>query len=160
MARIEQVSISNGGVPKRAIPEARVTRDGLAGDWQHDRKHHGGPDRAVCLMSSELIAKLNGEGHPIAPGTTGENLTLSGVDWPTLEPGVRLRIDSPEPVELEVVRYATPCKTIRESFAEGQFERISQKTHPGESRIYTRVLREGVVRAGDPVVVLAPTPAS
>jgi MOSC domain-containing protein YiiM len=155
MARIEQVSISNGGVPKRAIPEARVTRDGLVGDWQTDRKHHGGPDRAVCLMSSELIAQLNAEGHPIAPGTTGENLTLSGIDWPSLEPGVRLRIESSEPVELEVVRYATPCKTIKDSFAGGQFERISQKTHPGESRIYTRVLQEGVVRPGDAVQVLA-----
>ncbi|MFN9577181.1 MAG: MOSC domain-containing protein, partial [Gemmatimonadota bacterium] len=57
--RIEQVSISPGGVPKRAVSEARVTRDGLVGDWQLDRKHHGGPDRAVCLLSAELIARLN-----------------------------------------------------------------------------------------------------
>ena len=144
--RIEQVSISPGGVPKRAVSEARVTRDGLVGDWQLDRKHHGGPDRAVCLLSAELIARLNAEGHPIAPGTTGENLTVSGLDWPALVPGVRLAAGD---VELEVVSYATPCKTIRDSFTEGRFERISQKTHPGESRLYARVIREGTVRPGD-----------
>ena len=150
--RIEQVSISNGGVPKRAVAEARVTHDGLAGDWQEDRRHHGGPDRAVCLLSAELIARLNAEGHPIAPGTTGENLTVSGLDWPSLVPGVRLRAGD---VELEVVSYAAPCKTIKASFAEGRFERLSQKTHPGESRIYARVLRDGTVRTGDDVQVLA-----
>lgn len=150
--RIEQVSISSGGVPKRAVPEARVTADGLAGDWQQNRRYHGGPDRAVCLLSAELIARLHTEGHPIAPGTTGENLTVSGLDWPSLVPGVRLAAGE---VELEVVSYAAPCTTIRASFAEGRFERLSQKTHPGESRIYARVLREGTVRPGDAVRVVA-----
>lgn len=150
-AHILQVSVSNGGVPKRAVPDAMVTRDGLAGDWQSNRKYHGGPDRAVCLLSAELIAQLASEGHPIAPGTTGENLTVSGLDWPSLVPGVRLSVGD---AELEVVSYAAPCKTIRASFADERFERISQKTHPGESRVYARVLREGHVRTGDPVRVL------
>ena len=29
---------------------ARVTRDGVEGDWQKNRKYHGGPNRAVCLF--------------------------------------------------------------------------------------------------------------
>lgn len=150
-AHIQQVNVSNGGVPKRAVPDAMVTRDGLAGDWQTNRKYHGGPDRAVCLLSAELIAQLANEGHPIAPGTTGENLTVSGLDWPSLVPGVRLSVGD---AELEIVSYAAPCKTIKASFADERFERISQKTHPGESRVYARVLREGRVRTGDPVRVL------
>lgn len=153
--RIEQVSISNGGVPKHAIPEAPVTFDGLAGDWQTDRRYHGGPDRAVCLMSAELIERLVAEGHPIAPGSTGENLTVRGLEWPALVPGTRLVTNGPQPVELEIVRDAAPCKTIRASFADGKFERISQKTHPGESRLYARVLREGVVRTGDGLRLVA-----
>lgn len=150
-AHIKQVNVSNGGVPKRPVPEAMVTRDGLAGDWQSNRKYHGGPDRAVCLLSAELIARLATEGHPIAPGTTGENLTVSGLDWPSLVPGVRLRVGD---AELEIVSYAAPCKTIKASFAGERFERLSQKTHPGESRVYARVLREGRVRTGDPVRLL------
>jgi MOSC domain-containing protein YiiM len=148
IGRIEQVSISNGGVPKRAVPEGRITREGIAGDWQTNRKHHGGPDRAVCLLSAEVIAQLTAEGHPIHPGSTGENLTVSGLAWPALVPGVRLVAGE---AELEIVSYAAPCKTIRESFAEGRFERLSQKVHPGESRVYARVLREGTVRPGDAV---------
>jgi MOSC domain-containing protein YiiM len=150
-ARIEQVNVSNGGVPKRPVPEARITRDGLAGDWQTNRKYHGGPDRAVCLLSAELIAQLVAEGHPIAPGTTGENLTVSGLDWRAIVPGVQLEAGD---VMLEIVSYTAPCKTIKASFANERFERLSQKVHPGESRVYARVLREGTVRPGDAVRVL------
>jgi MOSC domain-containing protein YiiM len=59
-------------------------------------------------------------------------------------------------VLLEVVSFTTPCKTIRESFAGGKFVRISQKLHPGWSRVYTRVLSEGEILAGDPVEVTPP----
>jgi len=37
--------VSQGGVPKRPVPEARVGAAGLAGDAQR-WKHHGGPQRA------------------------------------------------------------------------------------------------------------------
>ena len=65
--RIAQLSISPGGVPKRAIPEARVTRLGFEGD-AHDYEHHGGPERAVCLFSLEMIDALAAEGHATEPG--------------------------------------------------------------------------------------------
>ena len=54
-ARVHQISISDGGVPKHAVESARITSTGIAGDRQHDTKHHGGPDRAVCLFSLEVI---------------------------------------------------------------------------------------------------------
>ena len=52
---------------------------GLEGDRHRNRKLHGGPDRALCLFSLERIEALQAEGHPIEPGTLGENLTLA--DW-------------------------------------------------------------------------------
>ena len=85
--RVAQVSVSPGGVPKRAVDEAVVGPLGLAGDAVRYTKIHGGPERAVCLFSLDLIEALQAEGHPIAPGTTGENLTLAGVDWARLESG-------------------------------------------------------------------------
>ena len=54
-------------------------------------------------------------------------------------------------VELEIASYAEPCATIRDSFTQLKFKRIEQELHPGESRVYARVLREGVVRVGDSV---------
>ena len=91
LAHVHQVSLSDGGVPKRAVPSARITKEGLIGDRQRNRKFHGGPDRAVCLYSLEIIVALRAEGHSIGPGSAGENLTVAGMDWPQLEPGDRQR---------------------------------------------------------------------
>ena len=105
----------------------------------------------MSLYSLDLIAALRAEGHPIAPGTAGENLTLSGLDWEDVLPGVRLRIGG---VLIHVTAYASPCKSIRGSFLGGQMRRISQRINPGWSRVYARVLEEGSLRVGDPAKVL------
>lgn len=149
MAVLRQINVSAGGVPKHAVAEARISREGLAGDWQRDRKHHGGRDRAVSLFAAEFIDAIRAEGHPIAPGTTGENLTIAGLDWRKLRPGDRLRVG--DAVVLELTDYAQPCRTISGSFADRRFSRIAQRHHPGESRLYARVLTEGRVHTGDPV---------
>ena len=62
-----QISVSAGGVPKRAIDRGIVWEEGLEGDRQADLRAHGGPSRAVCLYSFEVIERLRAEGHPIAP---------------------------------------------------------------------------------------------
>jgi MOSC domain-containing protein YiiM len=121
----------------------------VAGDRQNDTKHHGGPMRAVCLFSAEVIERLRGEGHPIAPGTAGENVTVAGIDWSAVGVGSRFVFEGG--VELEVTDYTPPCKTIAASFRDREFKRILQKLHPGESRVYTRVVTEGEVVAGEGV---------
>lgn len=147
--RVASVNISNGGVPKTPVPDAEITAEGLVGDRQNDREHHGGPERAVCLFGADVIRRLQEEGHPIVPGGAGENLTIDGLDWSLVQEGSRFRFAGG--VELEVASFTPPCKTIRECFADGRFERILQKTHPGESRVYARVLAPGRVGAGEAV---------
>jgi MOSC domain-containing protein YiiM len=151
---IYQINISPGGVPKLPMEEARVTRLGIAGDEHDDKENHGGPLAALCLYSLEEIERLQAEGHPIAPGTTGENITLASVDWSAMTPGARLALG--DEVVIELTDYATPCKTIRNSFVNQEFVRISHKLHPGESRVYARVLCEGVIRLGDEARLLPP----
>jgi len=148
---IHQINVSNGGVPKRAVPEGRVTIQGIIGDRQRSRDIHGGPDRAVCLFSFETIQALQREGHAIEPGSSGENLTISGLHWQELKPGERLKIG--ERVRLEITSYTSPCQHNARWFQDGDFTRISQKLHPGWSRLYARVLSEGTVRPGDAVEV-------
>ena len=151
-ARVIQVNVNPaGGVPKQRTPSAEVSSTGVAGDKQRNRRFHGGPRRAVSLYSYEHIQALRAEGHPIAPGSTGENLSISGLDWPALQVGDRLRIG--ERVRLEITGYAAPCTNIVESFAGGAITRISQKVHPGWSRLYARVLEAGLVREGDAVAL-------
>lgn len=150
---IHSINTSNGGVPKfsRAWAQIRVT--GVEGDRQEDLRHHGGPDRALCLFSLDLIEALQGEGHPITPGSIGENLTLHGVNWTDVRPETRLEIGE---VVLEITRPASPCHKIAGSFKDGEYVRVSPKVHPGWSRFYARVLREGIVNVGDRVLVTPP----
>jgi len=150
--RIHSLNISKGGVPKRTIERAPVTRLGLVGDKHNNTRLHGGPERAVCLYSVELMRRLNAERHNIAPGSRGENVTLEGVDTTALEPGDVLRL-GPE-VVLQISAYTTPCKKIAHNFAGGDYSRLSAKLHPGESRLYARVLAEGSLAVGDPVTTI------
>jgi len=147
--RVVSINRSRGGVPKQPVGEVFVGVDGLEGD-AHVYHRHGGPDKAVCLYSLEVIEALQREGHPIAAGTTGENVTVSRLDWPRVVPGVRLSVG---PVLLEITDYATPCQTIIGSFADQRSTRISQKLHPGWARVYARVLTEGILTVGDPASV-------
>jgi MOSC domain-containing protein YiiM len=101
----------------------------------------------------ERIQALQQEGHPIDVGTAGENITIEGIDWELIVPGVHLRVG--DEVLLEVAAFTSPCKTIKESFIDGRFVRISQKLHPGWSRVYARVLSEGEIHFGDQVEVVA-----
>ena len=149
---IFQINVSQGGVPKLPVRSAEVTELGLVGDTHNNTKVHGGPMRALCLYSLERILALQAEGHPIFPGSTGENLTLAGLDWDAVVPGVRLRLG--DTVEIEVTQYTEPCPKITESFVGGDISRMQQDKHPGWSRVYVRVLTPGSIRVGDKVTLL------
>lgn len=150
--RVHQVSVSDGGAPKHPVERAHVGALGVEGDRQRDTRHHGGPERAVCLYALELLERLQSEGHPTYPGTLGENLTLAGLPWHRLTPGARLAIG--DALVLEIASFTAPCKNVAPSFQDGRFTRVSQKVNPGESRLYARVLAEGEVRPGDTVRLL------
>lgn len=143
--RVESINVSAGGVPKSARAEAWIARNGVHGDTQADKKLHGGPDRAVCIFSAHLIEDLQREGHPIDFGTAGENLTVSGVDWREVVPGTVWKAGD---AVLEIASFTAPCKTIRNSFSDKRYKRISEKVNSGWSRVYARVLEEGRVRVG------------
>lgn len=148
MARVHQISVSQGGVPKLAVGNAVIDESGVIGDVQADRVHHGHPDQALCLFSLEVIERLQAEGHPIASGSAGENITISGLDWSEVVPGRRMTIG---PVEIEITHYTTPCAKNAQWFADGGFNRMHVSKHPGESRVYARVITGGPIKTGDRV---------
>jgi MOSC domain-containing protein YiiM len=108
-----------------------------------------GPSASFAM---EAIRALQAEGHPLIPGALGENVTLEGLDWSAVQPGARLRLGGE--VLLEVTRYTTPCFNIRPAFRDGDYSLVSQKRHPGRSRVYARVLETGTLRRGDPAQLL------
>lgn len=153
MASVHQINTSNGGVPKLPVQTAEITELGIVGDEQADKEHHGGIDMALCLFSLDVIERFQAEGHPIAPGSVGENLTISGIDWSEVSPGTRMAI-GPE-VEIEITQYTSPCVKNSGWFLEGDFARMLQSRHPGEARVYARVTSTGSVETGDEVRLLA-----
>jgi MOSC domain-containing protein YiiM len=70
-----------------------------------------------------------------------------GKVWEHLHPGTRLRIG--RDVYIEIISYAEPCRRNAQWFVKANYKRISQKVHPGWSRLYARVVSEGVIRRGD-----------
>lgn len=141
--KLVQVSISAGGMPKLAVGGgARVTRDGVEGDWQTNRKYHGGPDRAICLFSVELYRELAAEGVELRPGSVGENFTTEGIDFRAIGPGSVLRVGE---VLIEVTKVRVPCRNLN------QWDERLMEMIKGRSGWMAKVVEEGTVRAGDGV---------
>ncbi len=145
MGRVSQVNISSGGVPKLPVPQAALTSAGFVGDWQKNRKHHGGPDRAACLFSEELYEILRGEGVQATAGAFGENITTSGIDLQSLRVGDRLRVGDAV-IEISMVRI--PCATLK------VWDRRFPALMTGRSGWLARVLEPGNISAGDEIVLL------
>ena len=133
------------------MPEAWVSVDGIQDDGHRNTVLHGGPDRAICLFSLEVIEALQQEGHTIFPGAAGENFTLAGLGWVHIQPGDLLKVGNE--VRIEVTSFCEPCRRNAQWFHKGDYSRIAQQQHPGWSRLYARVVTEGQVRKGDPVRV-------
>jgi len=139
-----------GGVPKLPVRAATLRLDGIEGDYNRFRteRRNGDPKRAICIFSLERIHDLQREGHPIEIGTTGENLTIEGLDWPALEVGMKFKVGG---ATIELSEPCAPCNVIRESFKEHKFSRIDHSLEMGWSRWLASVISEGVVSAGDSV---------
>lgn len=150
MGMVHQINTSEGGVPKLPVESALVDQRGIVGDVQADRVNHGWPDQALCLFSLEVIERFQSEGHPIAPGSAGENVTVTGLDWAEVTPGRELAIG---PVRVEITDYATPCSKNARWFVDGRYNRMHAGRHPGESRVYARILEGGRISIGDSVTL-------
>ena len=142
----------NGGVPKLPVEFLEVTFEGCIGDRQRDLRHHGGPKKAVCLLEHRVMEELQQEGHPIGPGSTGENILIAGLNAGVLAEGVCLRIGN---VEVCITGDAPPCKTIRTSFLNETFTSLSHRQQRGKTRWYAEVLCEGTVHLGDEALVIS-----
>ncbi len=152
-----QLNTSKGGVPKRPIPEADVTPNGIVGDaWRHPQ-FHGGPRKAILLITAEGIDDLVTQGFPIFYGALGENITTRGLERRSLRIGQRYRAG-------EVTHRTVPDtlalwhpQCIRRRHSGGYpYDWQGQGGDPaspqwGLSGFYASVVRPGKMRAGDTI---------
>jgi len=136
------------GIAKRSVEgPVRISAEGVAGDVVCDLRYHGGPDQAVYLYGAPDYAWWEAElGQSLAPGTFGENLTLT--DWESAGVSVGDRYAIGE-VILEVASPRVPCATLSKHMGDSTFlKKFRLAERPG---VYCRVIREGEVQAGDEV---------
>ncbi|MEI8240047.1 MAG: MOSC domain-containing protein [Actinomycetota bacterium] len=146
---VVQLNLSNGGLPKLPVESVMVGWDGVKGDRQATRQHHGRPWQALCLWSLEVIETFRADGHPLGAGLAGENITVSGLHWPDVRPGVRLQVGD---VVCDVSSFAVPCSQNTEWFIGGDFRLMHHDRGP-VSRVYATVLQPGRISKGDAVVL-------
>lgn len=149
MGTVAQLSVSQGGLPKTAVERVEIEWRGVVGDRQATRVHHGRPWQALSLWSTEVIDALHAQGHPIAPGLAGENITVSGLPWPDVRAGVRLRIGE---VLCEISAYALPCYQNKPWFMHGEFD-VMNHERGDVSRVYATVLEPGSITVGQPAIL-------
>jgi MOSC domain-containing protein YiiM len=126
---------------------------GQGSAWLASWGGHGGLDKALCLFDAGVLAALQKEGHPIQPGSIGEQLLIDGLNWGDhVRTGAVLLIG--RSLLLEITEPSMPCGTIRGSFAKGNNSVVDARKHPACSRWYARVLSPGWVSSGDEVQVL------
>jgi MOSC domain-containing protein YiiM len=157
---IVQVSISLGGLPKRAISGGLITPLGIAGDRHAHPAIHGGPRKAILIVASEVIADLIARGYSLFHGALGENLTTRGITFRDIRIGDRLRAGG---ATLEITGPRDPC-TALDVYGESLKEEISDDrvrardhTSPrwGMSGFYASVAAPGPVRPNDIISVVA-----
>jgi MOSC domain-containing protein YiiM len=154
-----QINRSNGGLPKRAV-SAPVLLDasGVAGD-RHVYAGHGGPDKAVLMMTAELIDGLLARGFPIYYGALGENLTVSGLDPHRWRAGQRYRVGDEVLIEMTTLR--VPCSNLHVYGPAIVAELYDAQCKAGDitsphwahGGFYARVIRGGLLAAGLPVLL-------
>ena len=153
------MSVSPGGIPKRAIPEADVTPLGIRGDsWAHPQIH-GGPNQALLLITNEGLEELIAQGYALFAGALGENLTIAGLDRRRMRIGQRYRAGG---VTLEITKMRTPCTTLDvygESIKQAVYDaqvNAGDVSSPlwGLAGFYARVVFGGTIKPNDRIELL------
>jgi MOSC domain-containing protein YiiM len=129
----------------------RLSSTGLAGDEQVHTKSHGGPERALLFFSEENAKEFALRlGRPLPPGSFGENVRVEGCDEREVRIGDVFRWGH---VEVQATSARMPCGILaRHLRAPDIVEEIGR---PHRAGWYVRVLSEGMVRAEDPIAIVA-----
>jgi len=156
---ILQVNVSLGGLPKRGIASGSVTPLGLEGDAHAHPQFHGGPAKAILIISAETVETLVERGYPVFFGALGENLTTRGIDFRQLRIGDRLRAGG---ALLEITSPRGPClqldvygPSIKAEIYDKRVKALDPRSPRwGMSGFYTSVISPGPVGPGDMIAVV------
>lgn len=141
MGNVLAVCISEKrGIQKKNVGSAvfkenwGIEKDAHAGDWH----------RQVSLLSYEKIEAFRARGAEVDDGAFGENLVVSGIDFPTLPIGTIFECGD---VVLELTQIGKKCHSGCEIF-----KKMGECIMPKQG-VFTRVIKGGTISVGDTMKV-------
>ena len=148
----------HGGLPNQSAIQIEANSSGVAGEKFRHPKIHGGRDKALLLVSLEVLDQLAYEGFPVEPLSLGENVTVEGIDFAALRPGMLLRIGE---VTVRLTTVRGPCKALDRYSAELPGRIYDRRVKSGDhsspvwawSGFYAAVEKPGIIRPGDAVEI-------
>ena len=143
------------------MPVAQVTSAGIEGDGHKNPQLHGGPRRALLLITAEGLEELAALGFSVEPGSLGENITTRGISRRDWRVGQRWRIG--ETVVIEITVRRSPCSALNRygpKIHSAIFDELVKAEDPssykwGMSGFYALVVTPGVIRVGDAITSCA-----
>jgi MOSC domain-containing protein YiiM len=156
---VECINISKGGVPKLPIGSAVVTADGIVGDDHAHPRYHGGPRKALLIITAEGIDELVSSGFPVYAGALGENLTTRGLDRTSMRLGQRYQAGS---VLLELTQMREPCSALNPYGPDIQKAVFDYRVKAGDTTsprwglggFYASIVQSGEIRPGDIITLV------
>lgn len=141
----------DSGIAKSEVSgPVKVGELGLEGDEQADRRHHGGPEKAIHHYAFDHYSAWRIElasdagGLLSIPGGFGENISTLGLTEHNVCVGDVWRVGT---VLLEVSQARQPCWKLSERF--GVSDMAEQVQTSGRTGWYYRVLEAGEIVAND-----------
>ena len=150
---IRDTSVYSGIFKAPVAGPVRVRRLNLDGDGQGDLNVHGGPDKAVYVYPSEHYVFWEPMLGPLNWGAFGENLTVKALTEESVSVGDQFRIGT---AVFAVSQPRLPCFKLGAKFQRDDI--IKRFLDSRRTGLYLRVLEEGVLQAGDPIVLLKQEP--
>lgn len=138
------------GISKKPVSgPIKLERLGFKGDGVADRKHHGGPDKAVCVYSidhypywEEIL------GTTLNPPAFGENLSVSLLKEDDVRIGDVFQVGT---AVVQVSQPRQPCATLAARF--GRTDMVKLVVDSGRTGFYFKVLEGGTVEPGSAMTI-------
>lgn len=138
-------------IRKLPVQEAYLAKESFRGDGVADKKHHGGPDRAVCIYPFEHYALWEKRfGQHLPASAFGENLTVSHMLEEDVFIGDVFRIGE---AVIQVTQGRVPCQTIDRRMDMTPLMKAMVKT--GFTGYMCRVVEEGLIRADSEIQLVS-----
>ncbi|MEZ6057423.1 MAG: MOSC domain-containing protein [Planctomycetaceae bacterium] len=147
--KVDWIGLSPGGRREIVPVDAATARVGTGLDGDYHSLHHPGGIRQVTLIQAEHLPVIGQlcQISDLHPSQLRRNLVVSGINLIALK---KQRFQIGDAI-LEGTGPCDPCSRMDQTVGPGGWQAMR-----GHGGITARVLQDGLIRCGDPVMILPP----